>query len=114
VHKVPATGVATPPLSRAARGRFDGGTGTTGRISQDLQPKKESVASMMNRVKGPGRWEDVQVGEAVELSRNGLQAYAGLVDDRTADGEVVWVSTPVGGRRLFHISDGYDLAAAGS
>jgi hypothetical protein len=50
----------------------------------------------------------------VELSRNGLPAYAGLVDDRTADGEVVWVSTPVGGRRLFHISDGYDLAAAGS
>jgi hypothetical protein len=69
---------------------------------------------MMNRVKGPGRWEDVQVGEPVELSRNGLPAYAGLVDDRTADGEVVWVSTPVGGRRLFHISDGYELAAAGS
>jgi hypothetical protein len=52
---------------------------------------------MMNRVKGPGRWEDVQVGEPVELSRNGLPAYAGLVDDRTADGEVVWVSTPIEG-----------------
>lgn len=69
---------------------------------------------MKNRVKGPGSWEDVQVGETVELSRNGKRAYAGLVDDRTADGEVVWVTTPIGGRRLFHISDGYDLAAAGS
>lgn len=69
---------------------------------------------MKNRVKGPGSWEDVQVGETVELSRNGRTAYSGLVDDRTADGEVVWVTTPIGGRRLFHISDGYDLAAAGS
>jgi hypothetical protein len=69
---------------------------------------------MTNRVKGPGRWEDVQVGETVELSRNGLPAYVGLVDDRTADGEVVWVRTPIGGRRLFHISDGFDLAATGT
>jgi hypothetical protein len=69
---------------------------------------------MTNRVKSPGRWEDVQVGEAVELNRNGRTAYSGLVDDRTADGEVVWVTAPVGGRRLFHISDGYNLVAAGS
>lgn len=69
---------------------------------------------MMNRVKGPGRWADVQVGEAVELSRNGRTAYSGLVDDRTADGDVVWVTTPIGGRLLFHISDGYDLTAAAS
>ncbi|MDQ0924950.1 hypothetical protein QF038_003458 [Pseudarthrobacter sp. W1I19] len=69
---------------------------------------------MTNRVKGPGLWEDVQVGDPVELSRNGRAAYAGLVDDRTADGDVVWVSAPVGGRRLFHIADGYDLAVAAS
>lgn len=69
---------------------------------------------MVNRVKGPARWEEVQVGEPVQLSRNGRQVYAGLVDDRTTDGDVIWVKTTVGGRRLFHISDGYDLLAVES
>lgn len=67
------------------------------------------MTSKVDVVKGPARWEEVQVGEPVQLSRNGRPVYAGLVDDRTADGDVVWVKTTVGGRRLFHISDGYDL-----
>jgi hypothetical protein len=95
----------------AAPDRFDGWTGTK---PPDPSIKERSVTSMVNRVKGPARWEEVQVGEPVELSRNGRPVYAGLVDDRTADGEVVWVATTVGGRRLFHISDGYDLLVAES
>lgn len=65
---------------------------------------------MTSRVKSPVRWDDVDVGDAVELRRNGRAAFSGLVDDRTDDGDVVWVTAPAGGRRLFHIADGFDLA----
>ncbi len=64
---------------------------------------------MTNRVNAPGQWDDVQVGDTVLLTRNGHTEYAGAVDDRTTDGETVWVTTPVGGRRLFHVSDGFEL-----
>lgn len=39
-------------------------------------------------------WDDVQVG------------------DRTADGDVVWIKTSLGRRRLFHMGDGYQLAGS--
>jgi hypothetical protein len=32
------------------------------------------------------------------------------VDDRTADGNVVWIKTSLGRRRLFHVADGFQLA----
>jgi hypothetical protein len=67
------------------------------------------VTSMANRVKSPTRWDEVEIGDTVELRRNGARIHAGLVDARTADGDVVWVIAPAGGRRLFHICDGYDL-----
>ena len=67
------------------------------------------MTSMANRVKSPTRWDEVEIGDTVELRRNGARIHAGLVDARTADGDVVWVIAPAGGRRLFHISDGYDL-----
>ncbi|MCU1515784.1 MAG: hypothetical protein JWQ75_505 [Pseudarthrobacter sp.] len=67
---------------------------------------------MTNRFKAPGIWADVQVGDAVVLTRNGQTEYAGELDARTADGETVWVTTPVGGRRLFHVSDGFELTGS--
>jgi hypothetical protein len=67
---------------------------------------------MANRVTSPARWDDVEIGDTVELRRNKAPVFAGLVDARTADGDVVWVIAPAGGRRLFHIADGYDLTAS--
>jgi hypothetical protein len=71
--------------------------------------RKNPVTSKTNRVKGPGYWDDVQAGENVRLSRNGTTEYAGEVDTRTEDGDIVWVKAPTGGRRLFHIADGFQL-----
>ena len=65
---------------------------------------------MTSRVKSPVRWDTVETGDAVELRSNGRTVFSGLVDARTEDGDVVWVAAPVGGRRLFHIADGFDLA----
>ena len=61
-------------------------------------------------VKSPVRWDTVETGDAVELRSNGRTVFSGVVDARTDDGDVVWVSAPAGGRRLFHVTDGFDLA----
>lgn len=66
------------------------------------------MTSKANLEKG-SVWDDVQVGDIVRLSGAGRAEYAGEVDARTSDGDIVWVYSPVGGRRLFHIDDGYDL-----
>ena len=50
------------------------------------------------------------MGDSVQLSRNGRIEYTGQVDDRTADGDVVWIKTGLGRRRLFHVGDGFQLA----
>ncbi|MET3143868.1 UNVERIFIED_ORG: hypothetical protein ABIB19_003595 [Arthrobacter sp. UYEF10] len=71
------------------------------------------MASGMNRVGGSG-WDDVQVGDKVQLVGSGRPQYVGLVDARTADGDIIWVHDPVDGRRLFHIHDGYELQLAAS
>lgn len=68
------------------------------------------MTSMTSRVKSPVRWDAVEPGDSVDLKRNGRTVYSGVVDTRTDDGDVVWVTAPAGGRRLFHIADGYDLA----
>ncbi len=57
-------------------------------------------------------WADVKIGDAVQLRRNGHPVHAGRVDDRTANGAVVWVVSDGGHRQLFHIEDGYQLTAA--
>lgn len=59
-------------------------------------------------------WDDVQVGDSVQLSRNGRIEYTGQVDDRTADGDVVWIKSSLGRRRLFHVADGYQLTGSTS
>lgn len=66
------------------------------------------MTSMTSRVRAP-RWDDVEIGDSVELRRNGRTVFAGLVDTRTEDGDIVWVTAATGGRRLFHIADGFDL-----
>lgn len=69
------------------------------------------MISKENRV-GVPLWDDVQVGDLVKLRSSGRMEYSGEVDDRTPSGDVVWVTNPMGGRRLFHIHDGYDLQLA--
>ncbi|WP_309233271.1 hypothetical protein [Pseudarthrobacter sp. AB1] len=71
------------------------------------------MTSEMNRVGGSG-WVDVQVGDKVQLLGSGRPEYVGLVDARTAAGDIIWVHDPVDGRRLFHIQDGYELQLAAS
>jgi hypothetical protein len=63
---------------------------------------------------GPARWDDVQIGDRVQLRRDGHREYLGRVDNRTADGAVVWVMSDAGNRQLFHVSDGYHLTAVDS
>lgn len=66
-----------------------------------------------NRIAGTtAHWADVGIGDPVQLRRNGLLVHSGRVDDRTANGAVVWVVSDGGHRQLFHIEDGYQLAAA--
>jgi hypothetical protein len=61
---------------------------------------------------GPAHWDDVEIGDTVELRRGGRLECAGRVDNRTADGAVVWVLSDGGRRRLFHIADGLELSVA--
>lgn len=59
-------------------------------------------------------WDDVQVGDIVQLINNGRTSHVGEVDARTPDGDIIWVGDPIGGRRLFHMHDGYTLRLAPS
>lgn len=71
------------------------------------------MTSKTNR-DGASNWDDVQVGDRVQVGSSGRTEYVGEVDARTADGDIIWVQGPVGGRRLFHILDGYELQLAAS
>ncbi|WP_427173533.1 hypothetical protein [Arthrobacter sp. 92] len=68
------------------------------------------MTSQKQNASSPPGWDDVQVGDAVQLSRNGRIEYTGKVDDRTAAGDIVWVKTNLGRRRLFHVADGFHLS----
>lgn len=57
-------------------------------------------------------WEWVEPGDSVRLQKHGWPPYDGYVDDRTSDGNIVWVLS-VGVRRLFHRADGYSLIVWG-
>ncbi|SEQ80980.1 hypothetical protein [Arthrobacter sp. OV608] len=63
---------------------------------------------------GASGWDDIQVGDSVQLGSSGRTEYAGEVDARTADGDIIWVHNPIGGRRLFHIHNGYNLQPTAS
>jgi uncharacterized protein YijF (DUF1287 family) len=57
-------------------------------------------------------WDDVEIGDAVHIRRDGRLEHEGHVDNRTADGAVVWVVSEVGRRQLFHVADGFELSVA--
>ena len=59
-----------------------------------------------------GFWEWVEPGDNVRLQKQGWPPYDGYVDNRTPDGNIVWVLS-VGERRLFHRADGYSLVVWG-
>jgi hypothetical protein len=71
--------------------------------------KEKTVTSKKKNRKKHFAWDYVQVGDEVRLSVHGQPVHAGEVDARTLDGHIIWVHNPVGGRRLFHIEDGYEL-----
>ena len=57
-------------------------------------------------------WKSLEPGDAVALSHGGFVYHRGTVDDRTADGQMIWVVDRIGDRRLFHIDDDFDLSEA--
>ena len=57
-------------------------------------------------------WGKVEVGDAVRLQKADWPPHEGYVDDKTPDGDIVWISS-VGERRVFHKADGYSLMVRG-
>jgi hypothetical protein len=54
-------------------------------------------------------WSSLELGDVVNLDRDGVECHRGVVDDRTEDGRTIWVTDKIGHRRMFHIDDNYDL-----
>jgi L-ascorbate metabolism protein UlaG (beta-lactamase superfamily) len=74
-----------------------------------VDPAQEENEDMLNEWTPPaGFWEEANVGDAVRLQQPGWPPHDGFVEDKTANGDVVWVVS-VGARRLFHKGDGYSL-----
>ena len=57
-------------------------------------------------------WKSLTQGDEVSLRLRGFDIHAGTVEDRTPDGQSIWVIDRIGDRRLFHIDDNYDLVLA--
>jgi hypothetical protein len=51
-------------------------------------------------------WADFQPGDFVALADRGGTVHAGIVEDRTADGLIIWIRTELNERKLFHLEDG--------
>lgn len=54
-------------------------------------------------------WSAIELGDVVNLNRDGVECHRGVVEDRTEDGRTIWVIDKIGHRRMFHIDDDYDL-----
>lgn len=54
-------------------------------------------------------WNSLEQGDVVMLSQQGVPCHRGSIDDRTEDGQSIWVTDDIGHRRLFHIADDYEL-----
>jgi hypothetical protein len=57
-------------------------------------------------------WKSLERGDLVILSQQGVPCHRGSIDDRTEDGQTIWVTDDIGYRRLFHIEDDYELMIA--
>lgn len=60
------------------------------------------------------KWLSLAQGDVITLSRRGLTLWGGVIDDRTEDGHIIWVTDEVGTRRLVHSQDEYDFAVTGN
>jgi hypothetical protein len=60
------------------------------------------------------KWLALTQGDVITFSRQGLTLWGGVIDDRTEDGHIIWVTDEVGTRRLVHSQDEYDFAVTGN
>jgi hypothetical protein len=51
---------------------------------------------------------ELHPGQKVTLTGINREHYHGVVDERTDDATSVWVFTIESGRKLFHVSDGFE------
>lgn len=56
-------------------------------------------------------WAKAPIGLPVMLLNPYRPTVAGLIDDKTDDGSVIWVRDDTSQRRLIHRSDGYTIRA---
>jgi hypothetical protein len=63
----------------------------------------------MRQSRRAATWSALELGDTVNLNRNGVECHRGVVEDRTEDGKTIWVIDKIGHRRMFHIEDEYDL-----
>lgn len=75
--------------------------------SPEGSAETSSKAAVRKR-KARNPWAGVDKGQDVILEK-GNERFAGTVDDITDDGEIVWIKSSMGERRLFHMGDGYGL-----
>lgn len=59
-------------------------------------------------------WMSLLEGDVITIYDSKTKICSGYVDDRTKDGTVIWVIDDIGGRRLFHIGDGFNFEVSGN
>lgn len=59
---------------------------------------------------GELQWKDLQPGQKIRLADANGERHTGVVEERTENGEFVWVLTVGDGRKLLHVADGFDVA----
>ncbi len=57
----------------------------------------------------PGTWASVAIGTRVTMTKGSHNPFRGTVDDRTADGTILWILSRTGIRKLFQTEDGFQL-----
>ena len=68
-------------------------------------------AALVDRAK---TWSAAGIGTPVTLTKDDYYPFTGILDNKTAEGSVIWVLSRTGIRKLFHIADGFDLTSARS
>lgn len=54
-------------------------------------------------------WGLLEEGQDVVLE-NGNHRFAGKIDALSLDRNIIWVTSCIGERRLFHVADGYEVS----